>query len=257
MDWLKARALPALLLACTPLACSGNGDDSATAPHVAAEAAAPPAALSCSTAGGDWPMYGQNICNTRGGTSASEPITTATVSKLKVKWKLTAAGDISATPAVVGGQLYVPDWGGNLSRIDAETGTVVWSKNTGALVMETSDVDAGIYQPLLASYTAPISRITPVISGNNVIFGMGAPGFSATIAAVDKDTAALKWKTPLDPHEAALITSSPTIDDGVIYVGVSSGEEIATQIRATPAAASAAASRRSTPRPALSSGRRT
>jgi len=235
MDWLKARALPAVLLVCAPLACTGNGDDSASAaPKAAPEAAAPPAALNCSTDGGDWPMYGQNICNTRGSTAAGEPITTATVSKLKVKWMLTAAGDISATPAVVGGQLYVPDWGGNLNRIDAETGKVVWSKNTGDLIMETSDVDAGMYQALIASYTSPLSRVTPVISGNNVIFGMGAPGFSATMAAVDKDTAELKWKTALDSNEASLITSSPAIDDGIIYVGVSSGEEIATQIPMYP-----------------------
>jgi polyvinyl alcohol dehydrogenase (cytochrome) len=234
MDWRRARSLPAWLLAFAPLACAGNGDDSSSAtPHVP-EASAPPAALNCSNDGGDWPMYGQNVCNTRGGTSAAEPITTSTVSKLKVKWMFTGAGDISATPAVVDGQIYVPDWGGNLNRIDAETGKAVWSKNVGDLIMETSDVDAGPYQALLTSYTAPLSRVTPVVSGTNVIFGMGAPGFSATMAAVDRDTAELKWKTALDSHEASLITSSPAIEDGIIYVGVSSGEEIATQIPGYP-----------------------
>jgi polyvinyl alcohol dehydrogenase (cytochrome) len=231
MDWRKARALPAVLFAWAPLGCSGNGDDSVS-PHVP-EAAAPPAPLNCANDAG-WPMYGQNVCNTRGATSAAEPITTATVSKLKVKWMFTAAGDISATPAVVDGQVYVPDYGGNLNRIDAETGKAVWSKNVGDLIMETSYVDAGQYQALIASYTAPLSRVTPVVSGNNVIFGMGAPGFGATMAAVDKDTAELKWKTALDPHQASLITSSPAIDEGVLYVGVSSGEEIATQIPGYP-----------------------
>jgi len=57
-------------------------------------------------------MYGQNICNTRGA-AAGDPITTATAGKLRVKWTYVAAGDISATPAVVAGQLYVPDWGEN------------------------------------------------------------------------------------------------------------------------------------------------
>jgi polyvinyl alcohol dehydrogenase (cytochrome) len=232
MDWRKARALPAWLLALAPLACNGNGDDSAS-PKVP-EAAAPPAPLNCGNDAGGWPMYGQNVCNTRGGTSASEPITTATVSKLKVKWTFTGAGDISATPAVVDGQVYVPDWGGNLNRIDAASGMKVWSKNVADLIMETSDVDAGMYMAFLGMYLAPLSRSTPAVFGNNVIFGMGAPGFSATMAAVDKDTYALKWKTPLDSHEAALITSSPAIDDGVIYIGVSSGEEIATQIPGYP-----------------------
>ncbi len=226
MDWHKARALPALLLACAPLAC-GNGDDSSAAPAVMPEAAAP---LSCSSDAGDWPMYGLDICNTRAITSTAEPITTANVSKLKVKWTFKAAGDISATPAVVDGQLYVPDWGGNLNRIDANTGAMVWSKNVGDLIMQTSDVDAGQYQALLTSYLTPLSRATPLVYGSTVIFGMGAPGFSATMAAVDRDTAALKWKTPLEPHEASLITSSPAIEGGILYIGVSSGEEIATQI---------------------------
>ena len=232
MDWKMARALPAVLLACVPLAC-GNGDDSSAKPPPVPEAAAPPAPLNCANDDAGWPSYGLNVCNTRGGASA-DPITTSTVTKLKVKWTFKAAGDISATPAVVDGQLYVPDYSGNLNRLDANTGALVWSKNVGALVMQTTTVDAGAFQSLLTSYLAPLSRATPIVSGNNVIFGMGAPGFSATLAAVDKDTAALVWKTPLDPHEASLITSSPVIDNGILYIGVSSGEEIATQIPGYP-----------------------
>src|ERR1700729_4528915 len=131
MDWHRARVLPALLMACAPLAC-GNGDDSGAAASVP-EAAAPPGPLNCSNDGGDWPMYGQNVCNTRGGDSA-DPITPATVSKLTVKWSHAAAGDISATPAGGGGQVYVPDWGGNLSRLDANTGATVWVKSVSDLV---------------------------------------------------------------------------------------------------------------------------
>jgi polyvinyl alcohol dehydrogenase (cytochrome) len=231
MDWHKVRALPALLIACAPLAC-GNGDDNGATVSMP-EAAAPPGPLNCSNDAGGWPSYGFNVCNTRGGDSA-DPITPATVSKLKVKWMFKAAGDISATPAVADGQVFVPDWGGNLNRIDAATGAMVWSKNVGDLIMQTSDVDAGPYTALLATYTAPMSRASPIVSGNNVIFGMGAPGFSATMAAVDRDTAALVWKTPLDSHQASLITSSPVIDNGVLYIGVSSGEEIATQIPGYP-----------------------
>ncbi len=73
----------------------------------------------------------------------------------------------------------------------------------------------------------PVSRVTPVIDGSNVIFGMGSSQSNATMAAIDKDTAALKWQTPLDGHPTALITSSPAFDNGVVYVGVSSGEEVA------------------------------
>jgi polyvinyl alcohol dehydrogenase (cytochrome) len=175
-------------------------------------------------------MYGQNICNTRAG-AATDPITVSTVSNLKVKWTFTAAGDISATPAVVGGQVYVPDWGGNLNRIDANTGVAVWSKNVGT-ILGVGDggipVDAGgLDLSGTRSYSVPVSRVTPVIFGNNVIFGMGSSQSNATMAAVDKDTVAVKWQTALDLHPTALITSSPALDNGIIYVGVSSGEEIA------------------------------
>ncbi len=229
MNWHKARALPALLLSLAPLACTGNGDDSASPAPVTMPEAAPP--LDCANDGGDWTMYGQNVCNTRGGTSPTDPITAKTASKLKVKWTFKAAGDISATPAVVGGQVYVPDWGGNLNRIDANTGMAVWSKNVGDLAgigdagiqVDSGGLDTGATR----AFATPVSRVTPVVSGNNVIFGMGSSQSYATMVAVNKDTAAPVWSTPLEMHPTALLTGSPAIDGDTVYVGVSSGEEVA------------------------------
>jgi polyvinyl alcohol dehydrogenase (cytochrome) len=228
MAWRSARVLPVLLVVGWSVGC-GNGDDSsATATPLAPTLAA----LDCSNGdAGDWTMYGQNVCNTRGGTAASDPITAKTVSKLKVKWMYTAAGDISATPAVVGGQVYVPDWGGNLTRLDAATGSVVWSKNVGTILgigdggvaVDAGGLDTGATR----AFASPVSRVTPVLSGSSLIFGMGSSQSNATLAAIDKDTAALKWQTPLDMHPTALITGSPAIDGDTIYVGISSGEEIA------------------------------
>jgi polyvinyl alcohol dehydrogenase (cytochrome) len=225
MNWRKARAFPVLLVAGLALGC-GTGDDASSS------TAAIVPSLDCSNGdAGDWAMYGQNVCNTRGGNVASDPITPATVAKLKVRWMYTAAGDISATPAVVGGQVYVPDWGGNITRLDAATGSVVWSKNVGTLLgigdgglaVDSGGLDTGATR----AFAAPISRITPVIAGSSVIFGMGSSQSNATMAAIDKDTGALKWQTPLDMHPTALITGSPAIDGDTVYVGVSSGEEVA------------------------------
>jgi polyvinyl alcohol dehydrogenase (cytochrome) len=224
MDWRTVRAFPVLVVMALPLVGCGNGDDSSATP-----APAPP---DCSNGdAGDWAMYGQNVCNTRGGNVASDPITPSTVSKLQVKWKYTAQGDISATPAVVGGQVYVPDWSGNITRLDAASGSVVWSKNVGA-ILGIGDggltVDAGgLDTSGTRAFSTPVSRVTPVISGSNVIFGMGSSQSNATMAAIDKDSAALKWQTPLDMNATALITGSPAIDGDTIYVGVSSGEEVA------------------------------
>jgi polyvinyl alcohol dehydrogenase (cytochrome) len=242
MRWHTVRALPVLLVVSPLLACTGGGDDSSVAPPAMPDASLDAQtvtvhALDCAPDSGDWPMYGQNVCNTRAG-AGSDPITTKTVSKLKVKWTYKAAGDISATPAVVDGQLYVPDWGGMLNRIDANTGNVVWSKAVGDILglsadggtpsdAETSADGAPLDTSGTRAYASPVSRTTPIVAGSNVIFTMGSAQASATIAAVDKDTAALKWRTSLESHPTALITSSPAIDGDTIYIGVSSGEEVA------------------------------
>ena len=39
-----------------------------------------------------------------------------------MKWELTTGGDVSATPAVDGDAVYVPDWAGNLYAVDRATG---------------------------------------------------------------------------------------------------------------------------------------
>jgi len=43
--------------------------------------------------------------------------------------------------------------------------------------------------------------------------------------AVDRESGTLRWMTQVDPHPAAIITGSPVIFDGVVYIGVSSSEE--------------------------------
>jgi polyvinyl alcohol dehydrogenase (cytochrome) len=43
--------------------------------------------------------------------------------------------------------------------------------------------------------------------------------------SIDRFTGALKWATQVDSHPAAVVTSSPLLENGKLYVGVSSGEE--------------------------------
>jgi polyvinyl alcohol dehydrogenase (cytochrome) len=174
----------------------------------------------------DWPMWGQNICNTRSA-AAGGGLTPDSAKKLAVKWSFDAAGDVSATPAVVGGTVYVPDWGGMLHRIDAATGKATWSKSIGALLGETDEAGA----PL----DGFASRTTPIVTADGaVVVGtmrqvpqiLTDPRPSAFLLAVDAGTGALRWKTPVhEGHPAAVVTGSPVIDGGRLYVGVSSLEE--------------------------------
>jgi polyvinyl alcohol dehydrogenase (cytochrome) len=189
------------------------------------------APLDCGDAGTDWPMYGQNICNTRGPQGAGA-ISAQSAPSLAMKWKFDAAGDISATPAVVAGQVYVPDWAGMLYRIDATTGTPVWSRSIAAILGDASDAGPVDYEGGTINGSAPgllanpilASRGTPVVAGNLVVFGI-ASNQAAYLVAVDKDTGTLVWQTLLDPHPAAIISSSPVVDGGRVYIGVSSSEE--------------------------------
>jgi polyvinyl alcohol dehydrogenase (cytochrome) len=173
----------------------------------------------CASDTKDWPMYGHDVCNSRSTRGGS--ITRETASKLTTKWVFEAAGDVSATPAIVGGALFIPDWGGMIHRLDAATGKVVWSKSVAAL----SGVRLEKGGPL-------VSRATPAISDKSVIFGLSPTSMVASralawIVAVDRETGALSWKTQLDTHPASFITASPLFWEGRVIVGVSSGEEFA------------------------------
>jgi polyvinyl alcohol dehydrogenase (cytochrome) len=143
-----------------------------------------------------------------------------------VLWKYQAAGDISATPAVFGNELYVPDWGGMLNKLNARTGQVMWSVSIGALI-SASDAGAGA-----SDAPAPIvARDTPIVTADSVIFGVNrgpsiaGPAPLAIVVAVNRQTGALKWQTQVDAHPTAHITSSPMLNNGTVYVGVASDEE--------------------------------
>ncbi|MCT9930513.1 PQQ-binding-like beta-propeller repeat protein [Planotetraspora sp. A-T 1434] len=158
----------------------------------------------------DWRMGGHDYLNTK-----SNPlewrIRPGNADRLAVKWTFTAAGDTSAIPTVVGGAVYVPDWGGSFSKLDAATGRVIWQRK----VSDWNGIPGSIV------------RASPAYSGGRLYFGdQNGPrgGVGAHLMAVDAATGDLIWKTTLDEHFAAVLTGSPVIFDGVVYQGVSSKE---------------------------------
>jgi polyvinyl alcohol dehydrogenase (cytochrome) len=152
-----------------------------------------------------WSFWGGNISNTHSN-PFERTLTTKNVSQLKPKWTFTTGGDVSATPTVDSGSVYVPDWAGNLFKIDRQTGEAIWSHK----VSEYTGISSSL------------SRNSPAIVGNLLVFGDQA---SATVMAVDKRSGRLVWKTVLDSHPGAIITSSAVEFGGKIYVGVSSNQE--------------------------------
>jgi len=161
---------------------------------------------------GQWPIAGQNLSNTW-----SQPnehsINPANVKGLTPKWVFTTGGDVSATPTVDGDAVYFPDWAGNLFAVKKDSGKLIWSH-------KISDYDG---------VDGAISRVSPAVDGNQVIVGDILNGKQvhngANVISVDRESGTLRWMTKVDNHPAAIITGSPVIFHGVVYIGVSSSEE--------------------------------
>jgi polyvinyl alcohol dehydrogenase (cytochrome) len=153
-----------------------------------------------------WTMGGHDLANSRSN-PFERSIGPSNVGNLALDWTMTTAGDVSATPAVVNGALYVPDWGGMFWKADAATGRVLWSHSVADYV--------GI--------AGAVSRTSPAVVGDTVYIGTQQ---GASLLAIDTATGHLRWKTQLDSHPAALLTQSPVVFSGLIYEGVSSREEI-------------------------------
>jgi polyvinyl alcohol dehydrogenase (cytochrome) len=202
----------------------GGGDDAAPPVEAGPEAAANAPPLDCSQDDADWPTYNHDICNTRSPTT-SAGISTQTAAKLAVKWTYAAAGEVTMTPAVLGGALYVGDWGGMLTRVDTSTGQAVWSKAVADLAGFTADAGGPPDSVLV--------RATPLVTSDAVVFGLTRNGFTSSqslayLVAVDPATGAPLWRTLLEDHRAAVVTGSPVLEGNRIYVGVSSLEEAIT-----------------------------
>src|SRR5512140_1724379 len=76
-------------------------------------------------ASGAWPSAGHDLNNTRFQNSETK-LKSQNVDELAVKWQFTTGGDVSATPALDGTNVYFPDWAGNLFAVNQKTGAPVW-----------------------------------------------------------------------------------------------------------------------------------
>jgi len=161
---------------------------------------------------GQWRIAGQNLSNSWS-QPAEHSINPANVNGLTPKWVFTTGGDVSATPTVDGNAVYFPDWGGNLFAVEKDTGRLIWSHK----ISEYDGVEGAV------------SRVSPAVDGNQVIIG-DIPNSKqahkgANVISVDRQTGAIQWMTQVDTHPAAIITGSPVLFDGMVYIGISSSEE--------------------------------
>lgn len=152
----------------------------------------------------DWNGFGAGLANTRFQSADAAGLSVADVPKLRLKWAF-GLGDVTNSRGqlvIVGGRLFAETVAGKLYALDANSGCLYW----------TFDADAPIRSGVTAGKSA-------------VYFGDS----KANAYAVDIPTGKLLWKTHLDDHPAAMITDAPSLYDGVVYLGVSSLEEVVGQ----------------------------
>ena len=161
---------------------------------------------------GQWRIAGQNLNNTWNPT-AEHSISPANVKNLTPKWVFTTGGDVSATPTAAGDAVYFPDWAGNLFAVKKDSGHLIWSH-------KISDYDG---------VAGAISRVSPAVDHDQLIIGdilsSDQVHNGANVIAVDRQTGTLRWLTHVESHPAAIITGSPVVFNGIVYIGVSSNEE--------------------------------
>jgi polyvinyl alcohol dehydrogenase (cytochrome) len=182
-----------------------------------------------------WPISNQNLNGTRN-QSAEHTITRANVNTLATKWIFTTSNYVSATPTVYKDAIYFPDADGNLYAVNKDTGKLIWTNTItdydgakGATSRVSPAVDTVNDQliigdnPDAADGGVRFNRINRANLVNPARLPANVLG--ANVIAIDLSTGLLKWITKVDETTASEITSPPVISGGVIYVGVSSGEE--------------------------------
>jgi polyvinyl alcohol dehydrogenase (cytochrome) len=154
-----------------------------------------------------WNGWGADLGNTRFQPTAMAGLTRDQMPLLRLKWAFGFLGRPAAVaqPTIVGGLIFVGGGDREVYALDAKSGCTRWTFKTEAVVRT-------------AISFAPI----PGIKQFAVFFG----DLRANAYAVNAITGALVWKTKVEDHPAAVITGAPTLYSGILYVPVSSFEEV-------------------------------
>ncbi|MBY0502888.1 MAG: PQQ-binding-like beta-propeller repeat protein [Bryobacteraceae bacterium] len=153
-------------------------------------------------AAADWRGWSANDANWR--YQPKSGIAPPAVANLKLKWAFGFPGGTSvrSQPVVFGGRLFVGAHDGSIYALDATTGCQHWSTT--------------VPSPIRSSLAAA------EVQGRWMIFAGDSAGL---LHALDATTGAPLWKLRLDAHPAAVLTATPVVHQGRVYVGVASYEE--------------------------------
>lgn len=154
------------------------------------------------TSAPSWNAWGIDPINSRFQTAKAAGLTRDTVPKLQLKWAFGFPGVTTAfgTPTVFGGRVFVGSQDGTVYSLNAQTGCIYW----------TFKATEGVRAAIVVSS-----------NGRRAYFG----DLHANMFAVNAATGELLWKTHVDEHPFAVITGTPKLEGGRLYVPVSGGDE--------------------------------
>ena len=155
-----------------------------------------------------WNGWGADMANTRFQPASAAGLTAAQVPQLKLKWAFGYPTGVSSNgqPTIASGRVFVGSDNGFVYSLDAKTGCVYWSFESGSVVRNALTIG-----PVRDQGSARYA----------VYFGDG----KANVFALDAQTGKLLWKTKADPHFIARITAGAKLYNGRLFVPVSSSEE--------------------------------
>jgi outer membrane protein assembly factor BamB len=193
----------ALLLATLGILAAGPGS-----PAVAAGSTG----LSCETSSGTWPMYQADPTHSA---DACSSVTTSNASTLLPSWFFSTKGEVTATPTVVNGTLYVGDSTGAFYAINASTGAQDWTfsvTSAQSCFLDQADPHATAHTGGFGEITS--SAAVTTVNGTPTVY-VGAGG---SVFALNATTGQCLWAQdtdPANPTSAIEVESSPVVDTSV------------------------------------------
>ncbi|MGH7017495.1 MAG: PQQ-binding-like beta-propeller repeat protein, partial [Caulobacteraceae bacterium] len=163
---------------------------------------APPMTLE----GPRWNGWGADVRNDR--LQPDPGLVAAEVPRLKLAWAIALNGDRAGEPIIAGDRLFINDASGTIEALDARTGCLYWryeAQGASRATMSIGSLPRAFGHDRYALYFVDSTR---------------------QAYALDAQTGALLWKTSVDDQKPSLMTGSPALFGGRLYIPISSGEEV-------------------------------
>lgn len=158
---------------------------------------------------GEWRFFGHDLANSRHQEDGNAGIDPGSVGSLAPVWAFSVArsggtGDITGTPIVAGGCVYIATNGGWAFGLNADSGEVVWKA-------QLSPAEG----PLAGGVNSTVA-----VEGNLVYAHVNRVG-TPYLVALHRLTGDIAWETTLSTQEDSALWSSPVPFDGMIFSGLS------------------------------------